>query len=50
VSGGDREGERERIVDDVSKLQQVTSEPGREIGFGMSLAGVPLSGQAVSGI
>ena len=34
ASGGDREGERERIVDDVSKLQQVTSEPGREIGPG----------------
>jgi hypothetical protein len=50
ASGGDREGERERIVDDVSKPQQLTSEPGREIGFGMSLAGGPFSGQAVSGI
>jgi hypothetical protein len=50
ASGGDREGERERIVDDVSKLQQVTSKLGREIGPGMSLAGGPLSGQAVSGI
>ena len=50
ASGGDREGERERIVDDVSKLHQVTPEPGREIGPGMSLAGGLLSGQAVSGI
>jgi hypothetical protein len=48
--GGDREGERERIVGDVSKPQQLTSEPGREISSGMSLAGVPLTGQAVSGI
>ncbi|GAA2035551.1 hypothetical protein [Nocardiopsis rhodophaea] len=48
--GGGREGERERIVDDVSKPHQVTSEPGRGIGSGMSLAGDPLSGQAVSGI
>ena len=50
ASGGDREGERERIVDDVSKLHQVTPKPGCEIGPGMSLAGGPLSGQAVSGI
>jgi hypothetical protein len=50
ASGGDREGERKRIVADVSKSQQVTSEPGREIGFGISLAGVPLIGQAVSGM
>jgi hypothetical protein len=26
--GGDREGERKRIVADVSKAQQMTSEPG----------------------
>jgi hypothetical protein len=50
VSGRDREGERKRIVADVSKSQQVTSKPGCEIGFGMSLAGVPLTGQAVSGM
>lgn len=50
ASGGDREGERERIVDDVSKPQQMTSKPGRGIGSGRSLAGVPLSGQAVSGM
>lgn len=50
MSGGDREGERKRIVDDVSKPHQLTSEPGREIGSGMSLAGGPLSGQMVSGI
>jgi len=50
ASGGDREGERKRIVADVSKSQQVTSEPGREISSGRSLAGVPLTGQAVSGM
>jgi hypothetical protein len=50
ASGRDREGERERIVEDVSKLHQATSEPGCEIGPGKSLAGGPLSGQAVSGI
>jgi hypothetical protein len=49
TSGGDREGERKRIIADLLKSQQVTSEPGREIGSGISLAGVPLIGQAVSG-
>jgi hypothetical protein len=42
ASGGDREGERKRIVADVSKPQQVTSKPGRGRGSGMSLAGVRL--------
>ena len=37
-----REGERKRIVADVSKLEQVTSKPGRGRGSGMSLAGVRL--------
>jgi hypothetical protein len=50
ASGGVREGERERIVEDVSKPHQATSEPGCEIDPGMRLAGVPLSGQSVSGI
>lgn len=50
ASGRDREGERKRIIADVSKSQQVTSELGREIGSGISLAGVPLIGQAVSGM
>ena len=48
--GGDREGERKRIVADVSKAQQMTSEPGCGKGPGMSLAGAPLIGQAVSGM
>jgi hypothetical protein len=48
--GGDREGERKRIVADVSKAQQMTSEPGCGKSPGMSLAGVPLIGQAVSGM
>ena len=42
ASGGDREGERKRIVADVSKLEQVASKPGRGRGSGMSLAGVRL--------
>jgi hypothetical protein len=48
--GGDREGERKRIVADVSKAQQMTSKPGCGNTSGMSLAGVPLIGQAVSGM
>lgn len=48
--GGDREGERKRIVADVSKAQQMTSEPGCGKSPGMSLARVPLIGQAVSGM
>jgi len=40
ASGRDREGERKRIVADVSKSQQVTSKPGSENSFGMSPAGV----------
>ena len=39
VSGGDREGERERIAVDVSKQIQVTSKPGCLQDPGMSLAG-----------
>ena len=39
VSGGDREDERERIADDVSKLTKMASKPGRHRCFGMSLAG-----------
>ena len=50
ASGGDREGERKRIVADVSKSQQVTSEPGREISSGRKSGGSPLIGQAVSGM
>lgn len=50
VSGRDREGERERIAVDVSKFEQVTSEPRRVNGLGISLAGGPLIGQAVSGM
>jgi hypothetical protein len=48
--GGDREGERKRIVADVSKAQQMTSKPGCRKSPGMSLAGGPLIGQAVSGM
>jgi hypothetical protein len=40
VSGGDREGERKRIVADVSKIEQSTSEPGCSNDPGISLAGV----------
>jgi len=50
ASGRDREGERERIVADVSKSQQTTSKPGCGTDPGRSLAGVPLTGQAVSGM
>lgn len=50
ASGGDREGERKRIIADVSKSLQVTSEPGCDQDSGMSLAGVPLIGQVVSGM
>jgi len=39
ASGGDREDERKRIVDDVSKLTKMTSKPGRHRCSGMSLAG-----------
>jgi hypothetical protein len=38
VSGGDREDERKRIADDVSKLTKVASKPRRHRCFGMSLA------------
>jgi hypothetical protein len=41
ASGGDREGERKRIIVDVSKAKQVASEPGCGQDLGMSLAGVP---------
>jgi hypothetical protein len=40
ASGGDREGERKRIVADVSKPTQLTSKPGCFGYLGMSLAGV----------
>ena len=50
VSGRDQEGERKRIADDVSKETRVTSKPGCTCYPGMSLAGVPFTGQAVSGI
>jgi hypothetical protein len=49
ASGGDREGERKRIVADVSKPQQVTSKPGRGR-FRDESGGSPLIGQAVSGM
>ena len=39
VSGGDQEGERKRIADDVSLYGKVASEPGRILSPGMSLAG-----------
>ena len=39
VSGGDREDERKRIADDVSKLTKTTSEPGCHRCSGKSLAG-----------
>jgi hypothetical protein len=39
VSGGDREDERKRIADDVSKLTKTASKPGRHRCFGMSLVG-----------
>jgi len=40
VSGGDREDECERTVDEASKRNQMASKPGRAGGFGMSLVGV----------
>jgi hypothetical protein len=42
ASGGDREGERERIVADVPKPTQMTSEPGCFGYSGMSLADIRL--------
>jgi hypothetical protein len=39
ASGRDREDERKRIADDVSKLTKMTSEPGRHRCSGKSLAG-----------
>ena len=39
ASGRDQEGERERIVADVSKETQMASKPGRLVCSGMSLAG-----------
>ncbi len=42
VSGGDQEGERKRIADDVSLYGKVASEPGRILSPGMSLAGTRL--------
>lgn len=42
VSGGDQEGERKRIADDVSKDTRVTSKPGCTCYLGMSLAGARL--------
>jgi hypothetical protein len=40
ASGGDQEGERKRIVADVSKPTEMTSKPGCFGNLGMSLAGV----------
>ena len=40
ASGGDREGERERIVAGVPEPTQMTSKPGCSGYLGMSLAGV----------
>src|SRR5438093_13578934 len=42
ASGGDREGERKRIVADVSKPTQLTSKLGCFCYLGFSLAGVRL--------
>ena len=42
VSGGDQEGERKRIADDVPKQTRVTSKPGCTCYLGMSLAGARL--------
>jgi len=40
ASGRDREGERERIVADVSKVSKTASRPGCSTDPGISLAGV----------
>ncbi len=42
VSGGDREGERERTAEDVSRVKQMASKPGHMNSAGMSLAGARL--------
>jgi hypothetical protein len=43
-------GIRKTIAVDASLLNQVASEPGVTFWPGMSLAGVPLIGQVVSGV
>jgi hypothetical protein len=50
ASDRDQDDERERIADDVSIWKQGASKPGLLLGSGMSLAGAPISGQAVSGM
>ena len=50
ASGVGQEGERERSTDDVSKSALDDIETGRPTQPGMSLAGVLLIGQAVSGM
>jgi len=42
VSGRDQEGERKRIVEEVSKEKQMVSKPGFCVCSGMSLAGARL--------
>ena len=43
-------GIRKTIAAEASKINQMTSKPGHANGPGMSLAGGPLTGQAVSGV
>ena len=50
ASGGDREGERKRIADDVSKCSKMTSKPGCSELSRDEPGGCPLTGQAVSGM
>ena len=50
ASGMGQEGERERSTDDVSKSALDDIETGRPTQPGMSLAGVLLIGQVVSGM
>ncbi len=50
VSGGDQEGERKRIADDVSLYGKVASEPGPDRWFWDESGGYPIVGQAVSGM
>ena len=50
ASGGDREGERERTADDVSRSREMTSKPGRSAVVRDEPGGCPLIGQAVSGM
>jgi hypothetical protein len=43
-------GIRKTIAAEASKINQTASKPGFANGPGMSLAGVPLTGQVVSGV